>query len=108
MQRLDDLTLRLGAAARVLIGASRVRIERLDARLQRAGSSHLAKAGHRLALCSRALDAVSPLATLSRGFAIVTRADSTLLTDAALAGEGEDIEARLARGTLLARVTGRK
>ena len=108
VQRLDELTLRLGAAARLALGASRVRIERLDARLQRAGSSHLAKAGHRLALCSRALDAVSPLATLSRGFAIVTRADGTLLTDAALAGEGEDIEARLARGTLVARVIGRK
>jgi exodeoxyribonuclease VII large subunit len=108
MQRLDDLTLRLGAAARLALGASRVRIERLDARLQRAGSSHLAQAGHRLALCSRALDAVSPLATLSRGFAIVTCPDGTLLTDAALARDGEDIEARLARGTLVARVTGRK
>ena len=108
MQRLDDLTLRLGAAARLALGASRVRIDRLDARLQRAGSAHVAKANHRLALCSRALDAVSPLATLSRGFAIVTRADGTLLTDAALAGEGEDIEARLARGTVVARVTGRK
>jgi exodeoxyribonuclease VII large subunit len=108
MQRLDDLTLRLGAATRLALGVGRVRTERLDARLQRAGSWHLSRAGHRLALCSRALDAVSPLATLSRGFAIVTRADGTLLTDAALAGDGEHIEARLARGTLLARVTGKK
>jgi exodeoxyribonuclease VII large subunit len=108
MQRLDDLTLRLGAATRLALGSSRVRTERLDARLQRAEGTHLARAGHRLALCSRALDAVSPLATLSRGFAIVTRADGTLLTDAALARAGEDIEARLGRGTLLARVTGRK
>jgi len=62
----------------------------------------------RLALAQRALDAVSPLATLARGFAIVKRADGTVLTDAATVAVGDEIEARLARGTLTARVTGSK
>jgi exodeoxyribonuclease VII large subunit len=105
-QRLHERLLH--ASPRELIGANSVRMERLDARLQRAVSEQRARAAHRLALSARALEAVSPLATLSRGFAIVTRADGTLLTDAALAGEGEEIEARLARGTIMARVTGRK
>jgi exodeoxyribonuclease VII large subunit len=51
---------------------------------------------------------VSPLATLARGFAIVTRADGTLVTEAATVAPGEAIEARVARGTLTARVTGRR
>jgi exodeoxyribonuclease VII large subunit len=84
------------------------RNERLLARLERLLSERLAGAAHRLALSSRALDAVSPLATLSRGFAIVTRADGVLLTDAASVPLGDEIEARLARGRLTARVTGRK
>jgi len=59
-------------------------------------------------LAQRALDAVSPLATVQRGFAIVRRADGTVLTDASTVSPGEEIEASLARGTLRARVTGRK
>jgi len=132
MQRLDDLAQRLAGAARerlrhepraalqtlhtrlqqasplALIRERRLRIDRLQAQLKSAVQEQYAHAEHRLALSSRALNAVSPLATLSRGFAIVTRADGTLLTDAARAADGESIEARLARGTLLARVTGRK
>jgi exodeoxyribonuclease VII large subunit len=51
---------------------------------------------------------VSPLATLSRGFAVVKRAsDGAVITDASSVAVGDEIEARLARGTLTARVTGR-
>jgi len=68
----------------------------------------VSRAAHRLALAQRALNAVSPLATLTRGFAIVTRAaDGSLLTNAATVAVGEEIEARLAHGRLNARVTGR-
>jgi len=66
------------------------------------------RVAQRLALVQRALDAVSPLATLARGFAIVKRADGTVLTDAATVALGEEIEASLASGKLTARVTGRK
>ena len=59
-------------------------------------------------LAQRALNAVSPLATLARGFAIVTRAGGELLRDARAVDPGAQIEARLARGTLTARVTGRR
>jgi exodeoxyribonuclease VII large subunit len=131
MQRLDELMRRLAASAREglhahgrqlahtqarllqrsprqLLSERRAWHEALHARLDRAVSEQLARVGHRLALAQRSLDTVSPLATLTRGFAIVTRADGTLLTDPAAVTDGEDIEARLAKGTLLARVTGRK
>jgi exodeoxyribonuclease VII large subunit len=49
---------------------------------------------------------VSPLATLGRGFAVVSRADDgALLRDAAQAPAGTQIEARLATGRLRATVT---
>ncbi len=80
----------------------------LQVRLERAARERVGRAAQRLALAQRALDAVSPLATVARGFAILKRADGTVLTDAASVGIGEEIEASLARGSLTARVTGRK
>ncbi|TLY52494.1 MAG: hypothetical protein E6K50_06775, partial [Gammaproteobacteria bacterium] len=123
MQRLDELAQRLGGAAHAglhrdqmrlahaitalvrrspdqLVREYRVRHQGAGARLEHAAGECLSRAQHRLALAQRALNAVSPLATLARGFAIVTRATSgTLLTDAAAVAAGEEIEARLARGS---------
>jgi exodeoxyribonuclease VII large subunit len=45
---------------------------------------------------------------MSRGFAIVTRADGSLVTDADAVAIGDEIETRLARGRLRARVTGKE
>ncbi|HXN79524.1 MAG TPA: exodeoxyribonuclease VII large subunit [Steroidobacteraceae bacterium] len=131
MQRLDDLAQRLGGAARAglhrdqmrvaqsitrlvrrspdhVVREYRARHQGVEARLEHAAKECLSRAQHRLALAQRALNAISPLATLTRGFAIVTRAaGGTLLTDAAAVAAGEEIEARLARGSLRARVTAR-
>jgi exodeoxyribonuclease VII large subunit len=131
MQRLDDLALRLNSAVRSGVQRERGRLTDARARLERASPRHtvrdyrarqeslktqlqhaiarnLANVAHRLALAQRALNSVSPLATLTRGFAIVTPADGTVITDAAAVASGQEIEARLARGSLTARVTGTK
>jgi len=80
--------------------------ESLHARLHHAWSNCLARAEHRLTLAVRSLHTMSPLATLDRGFAIVTRAaDGALVTDVASVEVGEEIDARVARGTVRARVT---
>src|SRR5712675_3068578 len=47
------------------------RVDELELRLRRALGSRLRQIGSRLELAARALNAVSPLATLERGFAIV-------------------------------------
>jgi exodeoxyribonuclease VII large subunit len=130
-QRLDDLAQRLTGAARTcvhrewirlgeahtrlersspvhLLRDYRARQERLMARLKHATAADLSRLAHRLALAQRALHAVSPLATLSRGFAIITGADGAIVTEAATVAVGEPIEARLAHGRLTARVTGSK
>jgi exodeoxyribonuclease VII large subunit len=128
-QRLDDLELRLRSALRGTLLRQHQRVENLATRLWRENPRHrleilcaraaalrqrmvtalsgsLTAREQRLALAARTLDAVSPLATLQRGFAVVHRAaDGALLRDAAHAAPGTEIEARLSKGRLLAIVT---
>jgi exodeoxyribonuclease VII large subunit len=131
VQRLDDVAQRLAGAVRACVDRDRLRFAEQNARLERNSPRHLlatcraryealqsrlranavhrlATAGHRMALAQRALGSVSPLGTLDRGFAIVTRADGVVLTDAAAVAPGEQIHARLATGSLEAVVTARK
>jgi exodeoxyribonuclease VII large subunit len=82
------------------------RLDELDMRLRRAWDASFTRARQRLLLAQRGLDAISPLATLERGFAIVTRADGSVVQDAAEVRPGDQIEARVARGSVLAQVTG--
>jgi exodeoxyribonuclease VII large subunit len=81
------------------------RLDELDLRMRRALEQALTRAGQRLQLAQRGLDAISPLATLERGYAIVTRADGSVLQDAGEVRAGDAIEARLKRGSVKARVT---
>jgi exodeoxyribonuclease VII large subunit len=130
-QRLDDLELRLNGALRSELHSKRSRVGEVFARLVRHAPDRLvrdlrvrhalcagrlrhallasiARAEHRLMLAQRTLDTVSPLATLARGFAIITRpADGALIGDASLVNIGDEIEARLDRGRLRARVLGK-
>jgi exodeoxyribonuclease VII large subunit len=59
----------------------------------------------RLDRASARLEALSPLAVLSRGYALVYAADGALLRSAANADAGETIRVSLARGGLEAKVT---
>jgi exodeoxyribonuclease VII large subunit len=78
----------------------------LAGRLRHAFDGRLAASEHRLGLALRGLESVSPLATLARGFAIVTRAaDGELVTRTEQLSSGDEIDARLAHGRVRARVT---
>jgi exodeoxyribonuclease VII large subunit len=59
----------------------------------------------RLNRASTGLEALSPLAVLSRGYALVYSADGELLRSAAKTAAGQTIRARLSHGTLEAEVT---
>jgi exodeoxyribonuclease VII large subunit len=73
---------------------------RLPAAIQR----RLLDAREHFERTARTLHAVSPLATLERGYAIVTDSDSRVITDAARLAPGARIAARVARGVVLATV----
>ncbi len=126
-QRLDEVSFRLERAQSQLlerchrrweIAASSVRHydarQRLAAIGQRLDSqtASLASAAHARLLAGRAildrrtaaLEALSPVAILNRGYALVFDANGQLMKDAERLKPGDDISARLARGQVRARV----
>ena len=81
-------------------------LENLDQRLRRACRQVIGLRRDRLAPLVRTLRAVSPLATLERGYSIVSLDGGEILREAAAARPGAIIEARLARGRIRAKVEG--
>ncbi|MCP4701499.1 MAG: exodeoxyribonuclease VII large subunit, partial [Gammaproteobacteria bacterium] len=129
-QRLDELELRLGQAMRLNLNRHTQRLAALDMRLRHQDPrqslaaldmrrAHLEKRlayawlqqlqarRAKLAALGRALDAMNPLATLQRGYAIVTdpaAGNNKVLQNAGAVSPGKQIHARLAHGTLLCTV----
>ncbi len=121
-QRLDELDPRLRRAMHHRIGTRRDRLATLAARLsvhsprprlQRASEHRGAitlrlhrawqrtheRAAVRIAVAERALGTVGPMATLERGYAIITDARGSVVRDAATLATGDRVEARFAKGT---------
>jgi exodeoxyribonuclease VII large subunit len=85
------------------------RLDELEGRLQFALQAGLAGHAARLESAARALQGISPLATLGRGFAVITRsADGALVTSAGQLSVGETFDAALAQGSLHAAVLTRR
>jgi exodeoxyribonuclease VII large subunit len=128
-QRLDELEQRLRQALHAQVQQRHIRVSAALTSLMRVTPAHRvaglnarsAELGirlrhalqrcvqvsvHQLNLAQQKLDAVSPLATLARGFAVVTRADGGVITDASSVVVGDEIHARVRRGAVRARVTG--
>jgi len=127
-QRLDEQRFRLETAERQLLERCHRRCEsvaaavrhydarrRLAAVWQRleAQVASLGAATHTRLLASRgaldrqtaSLEALSPVAILNRGYALVFDAKGRLVKDAARLEAGDELSARLARGRVRARVT---
>jgi exodeoxyribonuclease VII large subunit len=81
-QRMDELTLRITAAARAALAGARERAAGLAGRLE----------------------GLSPLAVLGRGYSVTLGEDGRPLTDAARAPVGSRVRSVLARGRLVSRV----
>jgi len=126
-QRLDELDRRMGRALAHRIRHHRTRLAELHARLARhnpagrlqqlqtrrselsrrlreAMERQLERRRYRLANVGRALYTVSPLATLSRGYSIISAKDGQILRRHDDVNAGDPVEARLAKGRLLCRV----
>lgn len=85
----------------------RLRLTALEGRLRRAPSRLVALRREQLAGLAHALDALSPLGTLARGYAILRRQPGgEVIRDLEQVEVGDLVEARLAQGTLTARIEG--
>jgi exodeoxyribonuclease VII large subunit len=129
LQRLDELALRRNhamqhslrhrtAAIRMMqerlqqfsprqrLAQYRLQNQNLAQRLQRGLQHRLQRQQQQLQHLAHALDTVSPLATLSRGYAIVTTAVSDkIVRRASQVNPGDAIHTRLAQGRLVSTVT---
>ncbi|TNF55332.1 MAG: exodeoxyribonuclease VII large subunit [Gammaproteobacteria bacterium] len=127
-QRTDELERRLGEALRrrletlrrrqeqagsrlllrnpaARVATLRLRLSALDERLRRAPPRLIALQHEHLSGLAQALHALSPLATLARGYAILHRTTSgEVIRDATQVAVGERVTARLGQGTLTARI----
>ena len=83
-QRLDDLALRLGRGLGHSLSLRRLRLAGLDERLR----------------------SLNPLAVLQRGYAVVRRADGTVVSRVAQVEVGQDLNVRVSDGQVDARVLG--
>jgi len=106
--RHEGLNTRLWQVLKDYLARKEQRLSVPASALEQARQKYFATKEHRLSLVIRGLNTASPLATLARGFAMVTRPDGKLVTDASSVDVGDEIEASLARGKLVARVTGKK
>jgi exodeoxyribonuclease VII large subunit len=89
-----------------LIDTRRQRLDDLEGRLARVGEYALERGRHRLALAAERLRGVDPLATLARGYSVMTRSsDGTPVRTTRDAQVGEQVRIQLRDGTLLATVT---
>lgn len=87
--------------------APRRRLEQLRARLlalaprpQAAVARTLQRDALRLRALARSLEAVSPLATVARGYALITKEDGTLVRSVAQVQPGERVDAQVGDGRL--------
>jgi exodeoxyribonuclease VII large subunit len=127
-QKLDEQRFRLETAERAILERYHRRCELVTATVRHydawrrlasvrqgleAHVANLAAATHTRLLQSRAalerqtasLEALSPVAILNRGYALVFDANGQLVKDAAQLAAGNEMSARLARGEVRARVT---
>jgi exodeoxyribonuclease VII large subunit len=105
-QRLATITERLrrqDIAAR--IGVMHRRLQNTDQRLLHIIARALTPHKNRLDRASARLETLSPLAVMSRGYALVYSANGKLLRSTADVDQGKSIRARLAHGTIVATVT---
>jgi exodeoxyribonuclease VII large subunit len=126
-QRLDELEARLRRSIERRIETRKLRLARLATAVAHASPAHrltrarerwrtahgdlrrgllrqVERTQQRLKLASRALTSLSPLATLERGYAIVTDGKGKVLTDSVSVARGSVIDVRLSRGGLAATV----
>jgi len=128
-QRLDELEIRLTNSWRNRVQKEQLGLELKKARLQQQTPTHLTRQltqryqhlyrrleqqigkqmshyRQKLESTMHLLDAVSPLATLDRGYAIVTDDDGLIISNANETTAGQTIHTRLANGTIASTVTG--
>lgn len=92
------------ASPALRVSKARQRLNTAQSKLAVAWRQRMGEVQRRLAIAASTLNVVSPLATLQRGYAIVTDDHGKVLTDARMLHAGDTVHARVGRGQFVARV----
>jgi exodeoxyribonuclease VII large subunit len=103
LRRLEGARRALARGARGVVERRRLRVEQAHERLRRAPALAVERKRARLEQCAGRLRALSPRATLQRGYAIV-RSENEIVRSAAAVAAGEAIDVEVADGRFGARV----
>ena len=103
--RLERAGLTHGRAMAGWVPPLRERAGALSARVERAAESVVAARRARFEAAVAGLDALSPLAVLSRGYAIARAEDGAVLREPGQVSAGDAIQVRIEHATLMAEVT---
>lgn len=114
--KLNDLKKRLNTAVasypfrgpQDIVELQRIRTDRLHERLYSRMNSKIAEAKSEFSQMSARLNALSPLATLSRGYAIVYRGNHSAVSKAEQVQVGESVSVCLQDGILECAITGKE
>jgi exodeoxyribonuclease VII large subunit len=87
------------------VSETRSHLERLAKRSEAAMRQRLAESGAKVTALARELHAISPLATLERGYSITLNDSQQAITDSSQVRKGEELEIRFARGSIQCEVT---
>ena len=103
--KLENIQSRIPATHRIdAINRLRQVIDQLDSRGQRAAGQQLNGKRRTWQVAATQLDALSPLATLARGYSICKDSSGKTVTDVSQVRAGEEVDVRLSRGRLACRV----
>ncbi len=90
------------------MGAARERLDAVAGSLNREAERRVADVRTRLGATASRLEAVSPLGTIARGFAVVTREDGALVASVTAVSPGDEITVHVSDGALDAVVEERR
>jgi exodeoxyribonuclease VII large subunit len=103
---LDTLATRLQARAPARrVSDTRSHLERLGKRFETLMRQRVEERSTRVKALARELHAISPLATLERGYSITLNDKHRAITDSNQVNKGEELEIRFARGSIQCEVT---
>lgn len=106
MRRAERLQQRLSQQQpQPRIHRTQQRVQQLQYRLQQALTRQLSESKQRFSTACTQLEAVSPLATLARGYSVTTTPQGALLKKAAQTQPGDKLKTRLADGWIESEVT---
>jgi exodeoxyribonuclease VII large subunit len=101
---LQALAGRLDKPALALVSSCRVRFEQVGARLDKPALAVLTGGSARLGQAGARLDALSPLASLGRGYSICLKPDGSIVSRKSQVRDGDEVGLRVSDGTIGCRV----